>query len=303
MLLNNATMDALYTGFNTRFQQGFARAPQTFKRIAMEVPSTTKMETYAWLMLLSRMREWIGPRQIQNVDKRVMQIINRVFEHTVGLDRDDIADEININTVGLLIEAMGMDYEYLPQRLVIDALVGNANWLDGAAFFVANRKYGKSTIKNYVTGALTETTFNTAYQEMLSYCGFDGSPMGVVPDLLVVGPKLRTTAFEILKAQNKISIAGSNTAAAAVQNPNQGLCEYLVLPELVGTYDDYWFLTQTTGVVKPVVYQDRERGPLTRWDTEKDECVKNHNRNDYGCKRRGAAAPTLPHLIYGGFVA
>lgn len=303
MLLNNATLDALYTGFNTRFQQGFARAPQTFKRFTMEVPSTTKMETYAWLMLLSRMREWIGERQIQNADRRAMQITNRVFEHTVGLDRDDVADDININTAGLLIEAMGLDYEYLPQRLVIEAMVANANWLDGSAFFLANRKYGKNTIKNYVTGALTETTFNTAYQEMQSYVGFDGSPLNVVPDLLIVGPKLRTTAFDICKAQNKISIAGSNTAAAAVQNANQGLVDYLVLPELVGTYDDYWFLAQVSGVVKPVVYQDRERGPFVRWDTEKDECVKKHNRNDYGCKRRGAAGLTLPHLIYGGFVA
>lgn len=301
MLINNTTLDALHTGFNTKLQAGYGRAPALHEQFSMEVPSSTSMETYAWLVLLSRMREWLGPRQVQNVEKKVMQLVNRDFEHTVGVDRNDIEDD-KLGIYGPMFEQMGYDQRYLWCRLAVEALVGNGNWIDGSAFFLTTRKYGKNTINNKGTSALSETTFNTAYQALMEFVGFDGTPLGVVPDLLIVGPKNRTTAFEIVKAQNRISIAGTNTAAAAVPNPNAGLVEYVVLPELVGTYDDYWFLAQTKAPVKPVAVQKRKEGPLVRWDRDTDECVKTHNRNDYGVHSRGAACLTLPHLIYGGIL-
>jgi len=300
MNLNTATFDALYTGFNTQLQAGFGMAPKTYQQFSMTLSSATKMETYAWLILMSRMRQWLGPRQIKNAEKKAMQVTNDDYEHTVGVDRNDIEDD-TLGVYAPLFQQMGQDAAGLWHRLAVAAMVANGTWIDAAAFFSASRKYGANTIKNYVTGALTATTFETARQEMESYLGFDNNPLGVVPNLLVVGPKLRQTAWHIVKDE-WVAVGTTNTTTAT-KNPNYGAAELLVLPELVGTYDDYWFLADTRGAVKPVAVQQRKTGALVRWDTDKDTCVKEHNRNDYGLHYRGAASLTLPHLIYGGFVA
>lgn len=288
MDINRANLDSLYTGFTTKLQEGFGMAPRPFERFGMTVASSTSMETYGWLMLLSRMRKWAGDRIVQNVESELMTLVNEDYEHTVGVSRNDIEDD-KLGIYGPLFQQLGADAAALWDRLALLALVGNGLWLDGAAFFGTTRKYGGNTISNYATGALTETTFNTAYQTMMEYVGANDEALGVVPDLLVVGPKNRTVAHGIV----------NQGPGASSANPNAGVVDVLVHPRLVGTYDDYWFLLETKGPVKPVAVQKRKEGALVRWDRDTDECVKVHNRNDYGVHYRGVAGLTLPHKAYG----
>lgn len=300
MDINRATLDAVFTSVNTRFQAGLGRPGNAFASFAMEVPSSTAIETYAWLWFLSRMRQWIGPRVIQNVEAEKMNVTNLDYEHTIGVARNDIEDD-NIGIYMPLAEQMGADAAYLWRRLAIEALVANGAWLDGSAFFGTTRTYGANTISNYTTSALTASTYETGKLAMESYLRHDNSPAAVVPTLLVVGPKLRSTAWHIVK--DEWVAVGSTNTTTATKNPNYGATELEVWPELVGTYDDYWFLFDTRGVVKPIAVQKRKAGALVRWDQDHDECVKSHNRCDYGVHYRGAACLTLPHLAYAGIVA
>lgn len=293
-------MDAVFHSVNTKFQAGLKRPGSEFGAFAMDVPSSTAIETYAWLWFLSRMRKWEGSRQVQNVEAKKMQVTNLDYEHTIGIKRNDIEDD-NIGLYGALLEAMGADAAYLWRRLAIEALVANGNWLDGQAFFYDSRTYNGNAIDNYATDALTATTFETARQTMEQYLRHDGSPAAVVPNLLVVGPKLRSTAWHIVK--DEWVAVGTTDTTTATKNPNFGACELEVWPELVGTYDDYWFLMDTRGIVKPLAVQKRKEGALVRWDQDHDDCVKNKNENQYGVHYRGAACLTLPHLCFGNFVA
>lgn len=93
MLITNATLTALNQGFNAAFLQGFGSAKSTLDLVAMRVPSTAKIETYGWMKELPGMREWTGQRVINNLESTSAQLANKHYEHTIGVDRNDIEDD------------------------------------------------------------------------------------------------------------------------------------------------------------------------------------------------------------------
>lgn len=299
MQITSASLNALYTGFNTKYQEGLAiGAKEDISAYTMDVPSSTSMETYAWLLLLSSIREWIGPRNVNELDKAAATLVNRDFEHTIGVKRNDIEDD-KLGIYAPLFAQMGADAAALWPRLTTQAIEDTGNWIDGASFFAANRAYGKNVINNLVAEALTPESFEAAYSLMAGYSNHAGQKIGLLPTHLVVSSDLRGMGFEILKnsklikaVQNKAK--SENVAAAVVDNPNAGLADLVVNPRLA-TGSAY--LMHCGAVIKPVAVQKRKEGVLTRWDQETDTCVKDKNRNEYGIHYRGAATLTLPNLI------
>ncbi|WP_179949285.1 MULTISPECIES: Mu-like prophage major head subunit gpT family protein, partial [unclassified Burkholderia] len=93
MEINRANLRALFTGYNTVFQQAFDGAQSDWNKVAMPVPSTTSQEVYPWLGQTTRFREWIGDRVIQNLASHDFSIKNKPFENTVGVDREAIEDD------------------------------------------------------------------------------------------------------------------------------------------------------------------------------------------------------------------
>jgi phage major head subunit gpT-like protein len=287
MDINRGSLDALFTAFKANVLKGAGEASLPVEQLAMVIPSNTAIEKYPVLRLLSKMREWIGPRQIQNVKGEVLSVTNGDYEHTEGIDRNDIEDD-QMGLYGPMFEGMGADAANLWGRILFDALIANGDWLDGNAFFYDTRTYGSSTIDNATTGALATATFDAAYLAMQSFCNHAGEPIGVVPDLLVVGPSLRTTAGEILH----------QGPGATSWSANDGIVDMLVHPKLVGDYAAYWYLLQTKGAAKPFIVQKRKIGALTRMDKDTDACVFEKNENQYGLHYRGAAALAIPHQAY-----
>ena len=136
MEINRANLRALYTGFNTVFQQAFDGAPSDWERVAMDVPSTTSQEVYPWLGQNTRFREWIGDRVIQNLATHNFTIRNKKYENTVGVDRDNIEDD----TYGVykpVIAQLGLDAKQHPDELVFKLLSSGMSNIcyDGQYFF------------------------------------------------------------------------------------------------------------------------------------------------------------------------
>ncbi len=307
MKTTTTVMESLFTSFNTKLQDGFGRgeaAASRFLTYCMVLTSSTAMETYAWLAMLGSMRKWIGPRLADKAVKQAMIVVNDDYENTVRVNRNDIDDD-KLGIYPVLFDQMGYDAKLLWPRLAVAAMVENANWLDGNAFFLASRKYGKNTIKNYVTDALTAESYAAARQTMMGYVGYDGNTLNVMPDTLIVGPALEKTAKDIVvNTKIVVSIAtgdGSKTQPAVIDNMLAGTVKLVVDPLLVGAAANYWFLGACNGPVKPVAVQKRKEGALIRWDKDSDTCVKDNNENHYGLHYRGAACLTLPHLMYAGF--
>lgn len=302
MIVNGATLAALMTALNKSLQAGFDMADTSWERWAMTVPSSRLREDYAMTLLLSTMREWVGPRQIQSLKQELLQVTNKDYEHSIGIPTNMISDD-NLALIPPAFTAMGMDARQLWPYLATMALCANGNWLDGSAFFLANRSLNGNTINNTGTNALAEDTFNTAYDAMLAYVNHAGKPLGIVPKYLMVGPKNRTVAHGIVNQ-------GPGATAA---NPNAGLVEVIVNPYLVGTYDDYWFLLAERAGIKAVAVQKRYEGALVALDKPTDTTVflgdvgpngtVPGGVNVYGIHYRGAGFCTLPVLAYGGLVA
>ena len=72
------------------------------------------------------------------------------------------------------------------------------------------------------------------------------------------------------------------------------------LPDLAGTYDDYWYLIDGSRPIKAIARQIRET-PNPIMDTRPEE-VERTGQLDYMASGRAAAGPTFPHLAYAGIL-
>ncbi len=121
MLISAANLDAIRVGFSTAFKRGLGQAKPQYARVATTVPSSTRENKYGWLGKLPNMREWIGPRAVQNLAEHDYAISNKPFELTIGVDRDDISDD-NLGVYQPLFIEMGESTAAHPDLLVFAAL-------------------------------------------------------------------------------------------------------------------------------------------------------------------------------------
>jgi phage major head subunit gpT-like protein len=301
MIINAENLLALNTNYTAAFTEGMngavSTAPEALKRgeIDMTVPSTGPQMEHHWLSSIPAMGEWIGERKIKNLVSGKLLVLNKDFESTVKVPRNAIEDD-QYGQFALSMRIMGANAAALPLKLVTDALVANGTWADGAAFFGTTRTYGSNTITNLVTGALDATTLATAIQVMTSYLGANDEPLNVTPRYLICGPKLRKTAWDLVK--NSLVSSGTGKGGS-IQNDLQGIVELRVSPRLVGTQDDYWYLVGEQAGIKGVGYQDRVSPVMETSDLE----LFTRNEYQWGARARGAAFLTLPHLVYAAQVS
>jgi phage major head subunit gpT-like protein len=136
MQITSAALSALNQGFNAAFLQGFGSAKSTLDLVAMRVPSTAKIETYGWMKELPGMREWTGQRVINNMEAVSAQLANKHYEHTIGVDRNDIEDD-RLGIYGPMFSMQGEIVARHPDELVWGLLPQGFSTLgfDGQYFF------------------------------------------------------------------------------------------------------------------------------------------------------------------------
>lgn len=136
MQITTATLKALQQGFNKIFLDAFGTVTPTWNQIAMRVPSTADAENYGWLKELPGMREWIGQRVVHNLEASDAKLVNRNYEHTIGVDRNNIEDD----KLGIYTPMLSMQGEIAarhPDDLVWGLLPDGFSTLgfDGQYFF------------------------------------------------------------------------------------------------------------------------------------------------------------------------
>ncbi|MBX3580827.1 MAG: Mu-like prophage major head subunit gpT family protein [Rhizobiaceae bacterium] len=136
MLVNAANLNALRAGFKTTFQGALSQAPSMYGRVATTVPSSTKEQKYGWLGKVPNVREWIGPRAVQNLQQHDYAITEKPWELTIGVDRDDIETD-NLGIYTPMFQEMGMAAAAQPDLLVFSLLKNgfSTNCYDGQYFF------------------------------------------------------------------------------------------------------------------------------------------------------------------------
>lgn len=136
MLVNGANLSALRLGFSTLFVAGLGQAVSQYQSIATVVPASTKEQKYAWLGKIPNVREWLGPRAVQNLMSSDYSIIEKALELTLGVDRDDIETD-NIGIYNPLFTEMGMSTGSQWDLMCFAQLAAGfaANCYDGQYFF------------------------------------------------------------------------------------------------------------------------------------------------------------------------
>ena len=136
MIINATSLAALRVGFSTAFQGVLSQAPSDHARIATVVRSTTASNKYGWLGNLPGMREWLGDRVVHGLSEHDYTLVNKPFELTVGVKKDDIEDD-NLGVYTPMIEMMAAAAGSKPDEMVFAALKNgfSSPCFDGQNFF------------------------------------------------------------------------------------------------------------------------------------------------------------------------
>lgn len=286
MLVTPPALRGLMVGFKTIFQKAFDAAPTFHEKLTTRVPSTTRAEVHGFLDRIPGMREWVGDRVLNNLVAREFTVVNKPYEATIEVDRDDIEDD-TLGVYGPRLEMLGMQARKHPDYLVVDALQeGNAaECYDGQYFFdtdhpVSMDDPSMGTQSNNLNLALNGTNYGVARAAMSSFKAADGKPLAVVPTLLVVPPQLESAGRQILNSENN---------AAGATNEWKNTAELLVVPELANE-PTAWYLIAAGMPVKPFLRQVRKEPEFASITDTNSESVFMKKKFRFGVDSRGAVA-------------
>ena len=159
MIVSADSLALAYKGFKAVFTEAHLEAPSNSDKIVMTVPSSSRDETYGWLGQFPAMREWVGQRQVKNLEAHSFTIKNRKFESTIAVSRDDISDD-RLGVFKPMFSEMGRNARQHPEELVFNLLKSGftANCYDSQFFFdvdhpVSDKDGNTTNVSNVQTGA------------------------------------------------------------------------------------------------------------------------------------------------------
>ena len=139
-MVNSQNLDLAYRGFKTVYTDACTKAPVTWDKIAMTVPSAVREETYGWLGQFPQMREWPGGgRVLKDIEPQSYTSANRAFESALNIRRADVSDRLGIFEP--MIAGTGHTARLPPEEPLYGLLEPGASALchDGQAVFDADR--------------------------------------------------------------------------------------------------------------------------------------------------------------------
>lgn len=296
MIITNATLQALRVKFSGDFAKGYQAASNWYDKVATTMPSSGVSNVYGWMAELPEMREWIGEREIANLKEHEYTLPNKRYELTYKVNRDAIADD-NLGVYANHFTQLGTRTKKHPDIIMKDALQNGQNvaTYDGQPFFSTAHLVDKfnpnmGTQQNYwSTGmALTPANYESVRAAMMGFKGESGTPLGVVPNLLIVPPQLEMAAKRILTTTMIPSAAGTSPET----NVLAGTAEYVVARDLINEATT-WYLLDTTRGIMPFIYQLRESSEFTMLTNPQDPNVFNYNEYKFGSTIRDAAGYSL----------
>ncbi|HRF61139.1 MAG TPA: Mu-like prophage major head subunit gpT family protein [Fimbriimonadaceae bacterium] len=246
--------------YRSELDAGFA------DRIATVIQTTMPIQKYAWLGATPPMREFVDERRPAGMAAYAMTIEDKVFESSIAVDRRAIEDD-QLDLIRLRVRDLATRVVNHRQQIVVEALVGGATagGYDGVSFFnTAHPLPGGGTVSNRGSTALASASLAEALSGMMTIPDDTGTPLGILPDTLVVGPKLAWTAIELAESPVVVYQANVSDSAGPTNylNPFHGKLRVVVTPFLSGTSDDYWFLLDTKRPIRGVILQERKDVPV-----------------------------------------
>lgn len=283
------------TRFRVIFNRGWDNVEVLSEDFCEPIQSEGSKEVYFVPDALGPMREWIGDRVIEDLDRQKFELANLTFEKTVAVRMEDFEDDA-LGGYQTQFSMLGATARQHPDVLFTAALEGgfSKTGYDGVTFFATNHPTSKSgtTWSNKGTAALDADAFEAGVQAMRSVKSSAGEPfdpLGFGGELgLMVPPQLEATARRIV--ERKLVDAGED-------NINFGRARVKVNPRL--TSATAWYLLLGKGPVRPFVKQMRRKPKLVVLNQSTSDDVFYKNRIVWGVDGRWNVGRALPQFAYG----
>ncbi|MFZ4508375.1 MAG: Mu-like prophage major head subunit gpT family protein [Fimbriimonas sp.] len=302
--------DLLLPGLRADFAVAYRNELDTSiaERIATVVSTTVPAQKYAWLGSPPPMREFIDERRPGGMSAYSVTIEDKVFESTLAVDRKAIEDD-QLEIIRLRIRDLAFRVAQHRQQIVVETLAAGfgGTGYDGVSLFSTAHPAVGGTTSNRTTAALSASSLADGINAMMTVPDDQGTPLGVSPDTLVVGPKLQWIAAELI--ESPVVVYKGNTSDSSPSTPYknafQGRLNVVVTPFLNGATDDYWFLLDTKRPIKSVILQQRSDVPVEFSALESgggSESAFMRDRFHYGVRARYNVGFGLWQTAYGAIL-
>lgn len=303
--------DLLTPGLKTEFDLAYRSELENslIEQIATIVQTTTPIQKYAWLGATPPMREFTDERRPAGLASFATSIEDKTFESSIAVERRAIEDD-QLDLIRLRVRDLAFRVAQHRHQMLVEALIAGftAQGSDGTTFFSTAHAVGNDTVSNRGTFALDASGLATAINAMMVVPDDSGTPLGIVPDTLVVGPKLQWTAAELVESPvvvyrgNAIDTASSSP----YKNALHGRLRVVVSPYLKGSADDYWYLLDTQRPIRGLILQLRSDVPVEFSALEgpgAGDSAWMRDRYHYGVRARYNVGYGLWQTAYGSIVA
>lgn len=313
-LKNRDKIEVARTAAREAFGELFdGTAPGPWSMFTETYSTGSEDDDLVFASFLNTIEEWTGAKEYGNFEAFKQDVKLKKYHSTFALDRFDV----DYDTSGAIGSAIRRAIQNLransDDKLVFDALVSNSGagptGFDGAALIADSHSLGDSTYDNKTTSALSHSTYDSAVQAMMGYKTAAGEPMNIFPTHLVVGPKLRKAALEIVGADRVVAVdnsgaeSGTRIAAATRTNIFEGEVTVVIWNRLTGTQDDYWYLMDLSKGEMPIMLKNERDYELIERSAMDDSPRFELDKFVWSVEADKRVAAGAWPLIYGGIVA
>lgn len=265
-LVRSDILPLLEAGLRTDFLRAYQQMNEDSiaARIATLVQTTLPTQKYGWLGSVPLMREFEDERLPAGLRAYHYSISDAVWESSISVDRraleDDQYDMIRLRVQDMAREAVRHREQTVVEKLIQGTIDGAG--YDGKLLFDTTHEEGDSGIQsNLINGSLSSDNLQEATSSMMQIKNDRGVPMGILPDTLLVGPRLKWVAMELLESAIVVKIDGINQSTP-YKNVLQGKLRLIVSPYITGAHENKWFLLDTSRAVRAVILQERRDVPI-----------------------------------------
>lgn len=302
-VIKPASLDPFFFNLDTLYQRGYMAGESTYERWTQTVMSTSKKTVHGWIDKLPKLREWIGPREIQNIIAQEYDLTNKKFELSFGVDRTDIEDD-QYNLYGPAAEMMGMQAREWPDDQMTPVLEAGPTSLtfDGADFFsgshpkdTANTSAGSQS-NLFTTTAFSAANVASSRAAMRNWVGRDLKPLGINLTHVMVPPALEQNALQLANTEFIVATFGVNAATGSQTNVLKGSFDVIVNAKL--TSATTWYGFDNRWPIKGLVWQLRKAPEFTYMVNPTDQNVWADDQYYFGVRARGVGGYGLWFMAF-----
>lgn len=300
MSITTAQYQMLRRDLTQVFNVAASKVVTVFDQFCTEIPSDGEFENLSWLGAMPNVREWVGPRQFNDLAGFDFIVRNKTWESSLLFNIDKLNDG---KQSGMSIQTQDQAARAVQhmQKLWFETLMANPVCYDGQNFFDTDHSAGSSgNQSNAIDVTVVDRTnptplemrkaLHAGLESLLSFKDDKGEPFlelagEPLGNLSVVCP------YHIMYGPMNEAVTGAliNSGGAAVQNILLDRPKVIPSVRVGSTFtggDDHHFTLMYNGsVIRPFAFLKREplKFQMKGMDDIEDNNLKAMTKARYGC--------------------